>query len=125
MGTDDLQGFYQQILTPECVLELVMSKRVTSWLLYLIRVTGVSVRVWLFPALSYGLSGLARRVWWQCNVLYVLLVVYVNFAIFAVLLLCSFVHGNLHNVILIISDLILFNNSLTCQIICLLSAYLC
>ncbi len=32
--------------------------------------------------------------------LYVLLVVYVNFAIFAVSLLCSFAHGNLHNVIM-------------------------
>ncbi len=29
MGTDDLQGFYQQLLTPEYVLEQVMSKRVT------------------------------------------------------------------------------------------------
>ncbi len=36
-------------------------------------------------------------------------VVFVNFAIFTVLLLCSFAHGNLHNVIMVISDLILFS----------------
>ncbi len=29
VGTDDLQGFFQQVLTPEYVLEQVMSKRVT------------------------------------------------------------------------------------------------
>ncbi len=29
VGTDDLQGFYQQVLTPEHVLEQVMFKRVT------------------------------------------------------------------------------------------------
>ncbi len=34
-------------------------------------------------------------------------VVYVNFAIFAVLLLCSFAHSNLHNVILVILDFII------------------
>ncbi len=32
-------------------------------------------------------------------------VVYVNFAIFTVLLLCSFAYGNLYNVIIVISDL--------------------
>ncbi len=50
-----------------------------------------------------------------------LLLIYVNFAIFAVLLLCSFVHGNLHNVIMVISDLILFNllnNLLIISLLC-------
>ncbi len=46
--------------------------------------------------------------------LYVLLVIYANFAIIVVSLLCSFDQGNLPNVIMVISDLILFNNSLTC-----------